>query len=157
MSVYLDIETDRDRNITVLGVYHHTIGVKQLIAPRITRSGLLRILPDARRLVTFNGHCFDLPIILGELNVDLRERYESIDLRYSCQSVGWVGGQKVVERRLRLRRRLPDIDGLYAIYLWRRYQSRCDELALKTLLNYNREDLLQMVKIRSAVRRRLAR
>lgn len=153
MNLYLDIETDFDRQITIIGLYARDLGVIQLSQPDISRTALLRVLPRTARLYTFNGFCFDLPCIKAALNVDLRSRFESIDLRFVCQRLGWRGGQKHIEQQLGIERKLPGLDGRDAIQLWSRWSRWRDQAALTTLFQYNREDLLNMSRIRAAVRR----
>jgi hypothetical protein len=106
-------------------------------------------LPRSATIYTFNGHCFDLPVIKGQLGIDLRQRYESVDLRYVCKQRGLTGGQKLIERRLGIGRELPGMDGRDALYLWQKYQQHGDEDALKLLLAYNREDVLNLARIRA--------
>lgn len=153
MSLFLDIETDYSQQITVIGFYERSYGFVQLVAPRITRTRFLRALPKVERLYTFSGHCFDLPRIRTELGIDLRARFESVDLRYACKEVGWTGGQKAIEDLLGIRRKLPGVDGRYAQYLWHRYSAYGDEDALQQLLIYNREDVMNMVRIRVALKK----
>jgi uncharacterized protein len=152
MSLYLDIETDYQREITILGMYHRSCGLIQLVAPKISRHRLLQVLPDADRIFTFNGHCFDLPCIHEQLGVNLRDRFESFDLRYLCKELGLCGGQKRIEKRLRLRRKLAGFNGRTAQALWHRYIQGDDEQALKLLLMYNREDIMNMIRIRAHLR-----
>lgn len=59
MSLYLDIETDFQRNLTVIGFYERTHGFFQLIGSDITKARLMRELPKTAKLFTFNGHSFD--------------------------------------------------------------------------------------------------
>jgi uncharacterized protein YprB with RNaseH-like and TPR domain len=99
------------------------------------------------------GHCFDLHCIKKQLDLDLRDRFDSWDLRWICQRQGICGGQKVIERKMKFRRKLEGLDGNDAIRLWSRYK-KGDEKALKTLLRYNREDLTGMVMIKRALARR---
>jgi uncharacterized protein len=153
VSLYLDIETDYERQITVLGMYHRSYGLIQLVSPKISRYRLLQALPTAERLFTFNGHCFDLPCIYSQLGVDLRNKFESFDLRYLCEEVNLRGGQKRIERRLGLKRKFRNVDGRKAQLLWYRYIRKSDEMSLRLLLLYNREDIMNMVRIRSHLRR----
>ncbi|TSC57211.1 MAG: Exonuclease-like protein [Candidatus Peregrinibacteria bacterium Greene0416_62] len=153
MSLFLDIETDYSQQITVIGFYERSHGFVQLVAPRISRTSLLRSLPKVERLYTFSGHCFDLPHIRNELGLNLRTRFKSIDLRYACKEVGWTGGQKAIEDLLGIRRKLPGVDGRYAQYLWHCHSVYGDEDALQQLLLYNREDVMNMVRIRAALRK----
>jgi uncharacterized protein YprB with RNaseH-like and TPR domain len=103
VEIYLDIETDRDRQITVLGFRSSETGLVQLVGREITRSRLRRELPLKGRLYTFNGHGFDLSLIRFRLGVDLREIFDSCDLRWVCHRTGLRrlrGGQKRVEERI---------------------------------------------------------
>ena len=152
MSLYLDIETNYSGDITVLGFYSHKIGVVQLIRPNINADELLSALPQSIRLYTYNGNCFDLPVIRKQFGIDLRERYECIDLRFACQKIGWKGGLKKVEAMLGIERKLPGITGNLAPWLWEQYWIENDKSSLKTLLSYNKEDVVNLVKIRKALR-----
>ncbi len=146
MSLYLDIETDWSRQITVIGLYHRR-RFCQLVGREATAARLLQALPRAATIYTFNGHCFDLPVIKRQLGVDLRQRYPSVDLRYVCKRRGLTGGQKLIEQRLGIGRDLPGMDGRDALYLWQNYQQYGDEDALRRLLAYNREDVLNLARI----------
>jgi uncharacterized protein YprB with RNaseH-like and TPR domain len=148
VNIYLDIETDWDRNITVVGFFSESTGLVQLVGREVSRTRLLKVLPKTGCLVTYNGHCFDLYVIRQCLSVNLRDQYESIDLRWVCQHNGISGGQKRIEVKLGISRETEGVDGLEAIQLWNRYQ-RGDAKALKTLLQYNAEDIEGMVAIHS--------
>ena len=156
----MDIETDFYQNITVIGFYSESTGFQQIVGRDITRARLSRRLPapgiDAisersgkirRGLYTFNGHCFDLPVIKKKLRLDLREKYDSKDLRFICKKYGLVGGQKAIEKMLGIRRELPDMDGRDALYLWQNYAEYGDKDSLSTLLTYNKEDVMNLIKI----------
>lgn len=155
MSIFLDIETDFYGNITVIGFYSGETGFQQLVGGQITRHRLSRRLPKpnirdeqgTRELVTFNGHCFDLPVIKKRLGLDLRSAYDSKDLRFFCKKHGLTGGQKAIEKMLGIGRELPDMDGRDALSLWQNYAEYGDEGSLSTLLTYNKEDVMNLVKI----------
>jgi len=159
MSLFLDIETDFHQNITVLGFYSESTGFQQIVGRDITKARISRLLPkpiikdpgeaagpNLRGLYTFNGHCFDLPVIRKRLGLDLREKYDSIDLRYLCKKQGLAGGQKAIEKMLGIGRDLPD-----ALYLWHNYIEYGSIGSLNTLLAYNQEDVMNMVRIKEIV------
>lgn len=152
MSLYLDIETNYSGEITVLGFYSRHSGLIQLVRPHITTDDLLNALPPVDRLYTYNGHCFDLPVIQKQFGVNLRERYQSVDLRFACQRVGWRGGLKKVEEQLGIQRKLPGLNGMAALWLWQEYWIENDKRALETLLAYNREDILNLIAVRKALK-----
>jgi hypothetical protein len=49
---------------------------------------------------------------------------------------------------LGIQRKLEDIDGRIAVYLWWDYVNNHDERALRTLLEYNKEDVLNLQLLR---------
>ncbi|MDD5645368.1 MAG: ribonuclease H-like domain-containing protein, partial [bacterium] len=148
MSIYLDIETNRSGEITVLGFFSAAGGLVQMVKPDITKEKLMSALPRAAsRIVTYNGNSFDLRVIRETLGVDLREMYSSCDLRWICQKEGLTGGMKMVELMLNVSRETSGIDGFQALYLWDRFAFSGDRKALELLLEYNREDVLNLVEI----------
>src|SRR5262245_30985379 len=145
--IYLDVETDWGRRLTVVGFFSAATGLVQLVGPEITPESVRVALPTTGTLYTYNGHCFDLTCLRRQLGLDLRASFTSVDLRWVCQRRGLRGGQKAIEKHLGHQRQLPDLDGRDAILLWARYQ-RGDRTALATLLRYNSEDLQGMMVIR---------
>jgi uncharacterized protein YprB with RNaseH-like and TPR domain len=138
--IYLDIETDARQRITVVGFRSAAIGLVQLVGADVTPAHLHAALPPSGRLYTYNGHCFDLPVIRKQLGLDLRARFASCDLRFVCQRHGLRGGQKAVEHQIGHRRALEGMDGWEAVILWARHL-RGDASALSRLLRYNAEDV----------------
>lgn len=148
VEVYLDVETDRRGRLAVVGFSSSETGLVQLVGEEITPHRLRWWLPRSGRLYTFSGNSFDIPRIWRQLDFDLLERFESWDLCQLCHRRGWYGGQKVVERKVRFRRALEDLDGWAAMHLWRRYRRHGDADALDTLLRYNEEDLQGLMAIK---------
>lgn len=140
LDVYLDIETDRWQRLTVIGFRSAATGLVQLVGEKISPRAVHEALPDGGRLFTYNGHCFDLPVIRKQLGMDLRARFDSWDLRFVCARHGLKGGQKAVEHAIGCRRALEGMSGQDAIWLWERHR-RGDRAALATLLRYNAEDV----------------
>ena len=99
------------------------------------------------RLRICNGSRFDLPVIKRKLGLDLREQFESHDLMLLCWKRNLYGGLKKVEKVLGIRRRLPDMDGQEAMHLWYRYQKYGDRFSLERLLEYNREDVMNLIPL----------
>jgi len=145
--VYLDIETNWERELTVVGFRSSATGLVQLVGSEITSRRLRKELPRGGRLFTYNGHCFDLSCIHGQLGLDLRSQFESFDLRWICQRIGLMGGQKRIERRIGHKRKYAEMDGLDAIRLWNEHE-RGDQEALALLLRYNAEDLTGLARIK---------
>ena len=67
---------------------------------------------------------------------------------YNCWRRDLKGGLKVVEVRLGIARRLPDMNGYMAVKLWWDYVNDNDLEALRVLLEYNREDVMNLHVLR---------
>ena len=145
MKAYLDIETSFDGAITVVGVYRKDLGLVQLVGEQVTAANLAQALEGVDTICTYNGSRFDLPVLRRCLGVCLEETYRSHDLMYDCWRQGLYGGLKGVERQLGIGRQTQDIDGWDAMRLWQAYADWGDEEALTVLLDYNREDVLNLL------------
>ena len=109
---------------------------------------MLKSLKGLDKIYTYNGSRFDLPFIKAKLQVDLTEDFEHRDLMYDCWNKKLKGGLKAVEKKLGIRRELQDIDGYMAVKLWWEYQNNGNEEALKILLEYNAEDVVNLRVLR---------
>ena len=139
---YLDIETTglgEDSHITAIAFYDgkqtrtyvHGVNLEQF-ADDILGTQLL---------VTYNGRCFDVPIIERELRIKLPRAH--IDLRLVLIALGFKGGLKRCEHALGLMRGdLEGVDGAYASVLWHEHLRSGNPAALETLLAYNVADVL---------------
>jgi len=157
---YLDIETTGLSSfyddITVVGIYlANDTGNRlvQLVGGDVTRVNLLRTLRCVDTIYTYNGSRFDLPFINLRLGVNLREHFHHRDLMYDCWSNNLYGGFKSVERQLGILRRVRGIGGAEAVILWSRYQIDHDRKALDLLLEYNREDVVNLMTLRGKLER----
>lgn len=94
-------------------------------------------------LVTYNGKCFDIPII--EQSFRMRFHAAHIDLRYVLGALGYPGGLKTCEKQFGIDRGdLDGVDGYYAVLLWDEYARGGNEQALETLLAYNVQDVINL-------------
>jgi hypothetical protein len=152
---YLDIETTglspAVSEITVVGI-HISNGADtrfvQLVGGDITTANILEALTGVSTIYTYNGSRFDLPFIFSRLGTDLAGLFRHCDLMYHCWQNNLYGGLKSVERQLNIPRRLRDIDGYQAVKLWWRYVNDYDEAALATLLEYNKEDVINLKSLK---------
>jgi uncharacterized protein YprB with RNaseH-like and TPR domain len=152
---YLDIETTgfscQYCDLTVVGVAlvragQHQFG--QLCGGQINADSVLGLLEGVDEIYTYNGSRFDLPFIKGSLGLDLRRQFAHTDLMYNCWRRELKGGLKAVEVRLGIERRLTDMNGYMAVRLWWDYVNNNDLEALQRLLEYNREDVLNLHVLR---------
>ena len=148
---FLDIETNggfAPDSITL-------IGLSDGCDTHIYQKGhdLARFAFDAQDydgFVTFFGTGFDLPFLKRRFPVlenVFADRFH-IDLCPLLKRLGHTGGLKSIERQLNIPR-VPETDGLTgydAVRLWRAYRQggRGAEDALRLLLAYNREDVVNM-------------
>lgn len=148
---YFDIETTGlsylDADITVIGIYlinGNESRLVQLVGKEVTKDNLLEALDGVHTIYTYNGSRFDLPFIRGSLGIDLEDIFEHHDLMYDCWRCNLYGGFKIVEQQLGIPRQLQGIGGLEAVMLWRQYRDYGDQDALALLLQYNKEDVMNL-------------
>ena len=148
---YLDIETTglsrHYADLTIIGIAlekSRKYQVVQLIEGNLYEEKLLDSLEGVDEIYTYNGSRFDLPFIKARLGVDLNERFRHTDLMYDCWRHKIKGGLKAVERLLGIKRNLTDVDGYIAVQLWFDYVNNNNKQALRTLLEYNQEDVVNL-------------
>jgi hypothetical protein len=120
----------------------------QLVGEEISGSRLLDLASTVDTLYTYNGGRFDLPYLSAKTGVDFTRYCRHRDLMYDCWAKNLYGGLKTVERFLGIGRRTRGIDGRMAVLLWFNYRWYGDEEALATLLEYNREDVMNLRALR---------
>jgi uncharacterized protein YprB with RNaseH-like and TPR domain len=152
---YIDIETTglsrRFADLTVIGIALEKNGqcrLIQLLEAGLSDERLLAALDGVDELYSYNGSRFDLPFIRAKLGVDLNRCFRHTDLMYDCWRNNLKGGLKAVERQLGIARRLKEVDGYVAVKLWYDYANNHDQRALSTLLEYNREDIVNLQVLR---------
>ncbi|MFH0810366.1 MAG: ribonuclease H-like domain-containing protein [Pseudomonadota bacterium] len=148
-AAYIDIETaglppERDY-VTVIGLWsrgrlhQYVEGVNlPAFAEEVSRCSLL---------VTFNGACFDLPVLRRHFP-SLRLDQPHIDLRHLLQRLGLRGGLKRIEVLCGISRppEVRMLTGFDATLLWKRHLAgRAGGLEL--LLRYNREDCVNLERL----------
>ena len=152
---YLDIETtglsQAWDEITVIGMYlcnNTEEKLVQLYGQQVTRDNLLAALEGVNEIYTYNGRRFDIPFIEASLGVNLETDFQHHDLMYHCWKYDLRGGFKAVERQLQISRMTEGITGLDAVRLWWQYLDSYDEDALNLLLQYNKEDVVNLKFLR---------
>jgi uncharacterized protein YprB with RNaseH-like and TPR domain len=149
LKVYLDIETSFSGKITVVGIYKPGKGFFQFFGNEVSAENIEKTIKNSNTIFTYNGSRFDLPVIKKELKLNLSSKCHSHDLMYDCWNVNLYGGLKEVEKTLGIRRDLKEISGYDAMILWERYKLNGDKKALSVLLEYNKEDVLNLPVLES--------
>jgi uncharacterized protein YprB with RNaseH-like and TPR domain len=146
-AVYFDIETDgSDTQVpTVVSLYDDT-GLHVFIQGR-NMDALPEALASRRLWVTFNGSCFDVPVLrdyFGHGSFPVPAAH--IDLRFVTRRLGMGGGLKEIEDKIGAARppHLKGVNGWDAVLLWRAYLRRGDVEALRYLVEYNLYDSFQL-------------
>jgi len=152
---YLDIETTglswRHCGLTVVGVAavrEDRSRFGQLFGGQINADRVLGLLDGVDEIYTYNGRRFDLPFLKHGLGLDLPKQFAHTDLMFNCWRKDLKGGLKAVEVRLGIERRLASMNGYMAVRLWWDYVNNNDMGALQKLLEYNREDVMNLHVLR---------
>ncbi len=145
---YLDIETTgmagSREEITTISVFDGSEIYYYIRGQNLDR--FTRDIERYRLLVTYNGKCFDLPVIRRLLKSPMDQAH--IDLRYLLHSLGYRGGLKGCEKQLGIHRdELDGLDGYLAILLWQDYVRNRNKKALETLLAYNILDAVNLERL----------
>lgn len=160
-TAYLDIETDGlDRNslVTVVTVHRKSETVTLTHGDDLDAETLTDALEGAKLLVTFNGKCFDVPVLRNSFpGIDLEIPH--FDLRYGCRKVGLLGGLKPIESALGMSRpeEIEDVNGMEAVRLWKDWERHGNRESLRILTEYNRADTVSLERVCDTVYGRLVR
>jgi len=149
MKAYLDIETSFRGEITIVGIFCPPDRMIQLVGDEVNWTNLWNALEGVASILTYNGSRFDLPVIKRAIQLDLNRYFECRDLMYDCWRKNLYGGLKRVEEQLGIERTSKGIDGWEAMRLWERFRLYGDEEALRVLLEYNREDVVNLHHLES--------
>lgn len=143
MDAYLDAEFSYRRFISVLGVYREDTGFHQLVGRKINPPNIAELFRGCHRVVTFNGTCCEIPMIRKWYGVDLKIAFESLDLFHFCRRRRIFGKMKEIEKLFGIERKVR-LSGQGAMNLWYWYKRESDWFALQKLLDYNREDVMNL-------------
>ncbi|MBO4357219.1 MAG: ribonuclease H-like domain-containing protein [Candidatus Methanomethylophilaceae archaeon] len=154
-AAYLDIETDglsRDALVTVVTVHRKNKTYTLTEGFDLDSESLSDALKGSKMLVTFNGSCFDVPVLKNsfpEVDFDIPQ----YDLRFASRKVGYRGGLKPLEVELGIHRDedIVDVDGAMAVHFWHQWKRHGDEDALNILQEYNRADTVNLEYIAGVI------
>lgn len=143
---YLDIETDGTHQgceVTCIGVLHR--GQVHAFVNAHDMAGFPAFFEQVEGVVTFNGSCFDLPV-LERAFPGLAMPSVHIDLRFMARGMGLEGGLKKLEETLGIGRppHLKGVGGYEAVTLWKAFAEGGSREALQRLVEYNLYDAVQL-------------
>jgi len=147
-TVFFDIETDgleRDSTVTVVTVCKRDEVITLTNGIDLDAESLSEAFGDPAMIVSFNGSCFDLPVLRYNFPaLDLERPH--FDLRFGCRRAGYSGGLKNIERTLGMARDddIGDLDGFDAVRLWKQWTRARDKRSLDLLIGYNRADTVNL-------------
>ncbi|MFC1741572.1 ribonuclease H-like domain-containing protein [Nanoarchaeota archaeon] len=147
--LFLDIETSGYYgDITVIGMYDGEQMMTMVKNRNLDKNMLKSILKRYRLLVTFNGLSFDVPVINRCFN-SIVPGIPHLDLRFPLARLGFNGGLKNIERKLKILRSNDtlSVSGEDAVYLWHDYASNGNNDSLQLLVEYNTEDTVNLKPI----------
>jgi uncharacterized protein YprB with RNaseH-like and TPR domain len=142
---FVDIETNYQQNITVLGISDGKEVWQFVRHQNMDAEPIREVLNRFDVIVTFNGACFDLPII-NRYFKDVIPDIPHIDLRFAAARVGLSGGLKKIEQAIGIAR-TEDTEGLSgadALTIWDKYRRTGNKEYLDLLLEYNAEDIINL-------------
>jgi hypothetical protein len=144
-AVYLDIETDGGQSgssVTMVGLYDGA-DFKCLVKG-IDLDEFPDVISRYGMIITFFGTGFDVPMLKRAFR-GLEFDHIHLDLCHTLKRVGYRGGLKKIEKQLGIARgqETDGLSGWDAVRLWREYQQG-REKSLDTLIEYNREDVVNL-------------
>lgn len=146
--LFVDIETEglskENNDITIIGIYKENKYFPFIKDLNLNRA--YNFLAETPIWITFGGENFDVPFIKKTFP-DLITPLIHIDLFLLTKEVGLKGGLKKIEKVLGIERKLKGLNGYDAVKLWRKWTEERDKDALRKLIIYNKEDVVNLKKI----------
>jgi len=146
----LDIECTRfNGDISVVGLFKPKDGVVEAEAyvkdKNLTYENLKQAFFGCKLLITYGGRAFDVKKINQDYPGVLPPDIKVLDLYLFARLLGMDTNLKVMENTFGIFRH-ESVEGKrrIAVKLWKRYVERGDERALATLIEYNKQDTVNL-------------
>jgi len=135
--------------ISLVGIYKPTEG--QIISEsfvkgqNLTRTNLKHAFKDCKLLITYNGLKFDVPKLQKDFPGTLPKKIPTFDIYIFSKLLGINTNLKVLETSLGIERH-ESVEGKRHVStrLWKRWSEKNDKKALDLLIEYNRQDVINM-------------
>lgn len=151
-TVCLDIEStgtaaNAGGRPTVIGLYDGKEFTAFVKGKNLNTKAVMKKLSEYKYLITFYGSVFDIPFLRSTLP-GFRLDIPHFDLCFGARALGMKGGLKKLEPLMGIERteETAGLSGYDAVLLWRRAR-RGDKKALRLLVEYNREDTVNLMTI----------
>ena len=104
-------------------------------------------LSQYKYLISFYGSVFDVPFLRATLP-GFEVNIPHFDLCFGARALGYKGGLKKLEPKMGITRGddTAGLDGYDAVLLWHK-AAKGDERALRLLIEYNKEDTVNLMHI----------
>ncbi|MBN2126960.1 MAG: ribonuclease H-like domain-containing protein [Candidatus Diapherotrites archaeon] len=156
MKLYIDIETTglspNENEITVIGALKGKEFVQLINGVNLENSAVNELFNGVTEVISFNGKRFDLPFIQTQFN-EITVNCNHKDLMILGWNKGFYGGLKKLEQMFGLTRESGVSNGFEAVILWKKHCKGCKE-SLEKLLEYNKEDVMNLVKLEKILERK---
>lgn len=135
--------------ISVIGVYRPKDGEIEYYSfvkgKDLTTENLKQIFDGCKLLITFNGINYDVPEIRKQFPGVIPEDIPIIDLYLLARRLDLDTGLKTLEQNFKIFR-VDEVDNKRRIstQMWKKYEEKGAESALKTLIEYNRQDTINL-------------
>ena len=148
-AICVDIErTSFNGPIAVVGLYEPKDGIvecRQFIRGKdLNAENLRKTLSRYKLLVTYNGLYYDIPVIEHEFPGTFAHDRKVLDLYLLSRKLQVTASLKTWENTLGIERPNGQIRKGTAIKLWQRFERYNDRKALQLLLEYNRQDTVNL-------------
>ena len=100
---------------------------------------------DCKLLITFNGTKYDVPEIMKQFPGVIDGKTAVLDLYLLAKNLDYGAGLKTLEKTFNISRS-ESVDNKRKIStkLWRKYEKKKNQRALNTLIEYNRQDTINL-------------
>ena len=149
-SLCIDIETTAlNGPISLIGVYQPKEGAIEcqsfIKGQNLSIENLKQAFANCKMLITYNGLKFDIPKIRQEFPGVIPAGVPIFDIYLFSKKLGINTNLKVLEKTLNVGRLDPssEMRGI-AIKLWNRYSNYGDLKALNQLIEYNKQDTVNL-------------